>query len=109
MKDQFEQLLKQLDDLDITMSPNYITMKALANHLEAYYPNPEVVAASIKINVGQNFVDNTDLFERTVDAYVKCLSRMYSQMQYDFPRRGVAEQMFSTMIGSLKLDLTCTI
>ncbi len=106
MKEQFREILETLRTLDISVTPNYRTMKALANHPEAYYPMPEVVAAKVKINVNEDFVNDEALFNETLDCYVKCLSRIYSQLKADFPMNH--DQMFAAMVDSLNLTLTYT-
>ena len=107
MKRQFLDMLENMAATDISTMPNYKTMLALAKHPEAYYPNPEVVAATIKINVSQSFIDDPELFEPTVNAYVKMLSRLYDQLKTIRPGKpSVAEQMFMAMIQEMSLTYT---
>lgn len=104
-------MLESMAQTDLSTVPNYKTMLALAKHPEAYYPNPEVVAATIKINVNHNFVTDPELFQPTVDAYVKMLSRLYDQLKTDvkrasFDKGPVADQMFMAMVPEMSLTYT---
>lgn len=103
MKTEFLNLIKNIAGLDISSSPNYKTILALAKHPKAFYPNPALVASKLKIDVNQEFVNDKDLFEPTVDVYVNCLSKLYSQMQNDFGAD--APKMFDLFLDSRDFNL----
>ena len=111
MKQQFIDVIEQQSQLDISTAPNYRTMVALAKHPEAYYPTPDIVAATIKINVNNDFVEDSELFELTINAYVKMLSRLYDQLKHDVTRSSfdsgpVADRMFMAMASEMSLTYT---
>ena len=100
MRQQFLNMLEQVRTIDIASAPNYRVMKAIATHPEAYFPNPEETAASIQVNVSQDFVDDEELFTAAVEAYVKALSRIYDQLKHDFPP-AVADRMWPAFAKQL--------
>ena len=100
-------ILEQMNQVDIGNTPNYKTMLAIGNHPEAYFPNPMETAARIVINVNDGFINDAELFNATVDTYVKLLSRMYDQLKRDM-NPCVAERVFITMTSGPQLSLTCT-
>lgn len=106
MRQQFLDMLEQVRTIDIAETPAYKLMKAIATHPEAYFPNPEETAASIKIEVSQDFVNDEELFTATVEAYVKALSRIYDQLKHDFPPT-VADRMWPNFARQLTLTYNC--
>lgn len=108
MKRQFLAVMENVRTVDIKSTPNYKVMLAIAKHPEAYFPDPELTAAGLKINVTEEFVNDPELFEPTVEAYVKALSRIYDQLKRDFPA-GTADRMFPIMMsrGDFTLSYNC--
>ena len=106
MKKEFLRFIEKIRTTEVSQAPNYKTMLAIAKHPEAYYPNPEEVAAHIRINVNETFVNDPELFETTVDAYVKCFTRIYDQIKIDFPHQDI--RVFNAYMSSMDLSLTYT-
>lgn len=108
MKRQFLAAMENVRTVDIKSTPNYKVMLAIAKHPEAAFPDPELTAAGIIINVNEEFINDPELFESTVEAYVKALSRIYDQLKHDFPPH-LVDRMFSIMMnrGDFTLTYNC--
>lgn len=102
MRNQFLQMLNSIEKADMATAPGYVTLLALAKHPKVEYPNPELVAATIPIEVGEDFVVDKELFNRTVDVYVIALNRIWHQLRNDFELIH-AERMFMKMVESMSL------
>lgn len=102
MRNQFLKFAKDFSTVDVAGSPGYKTLLALAKHPEAYYPDPDETAGNIKIEVDQSFVDDQELFDATIDGYVKGLSRLYNQLVRDFPLR-TANNIFASTVKTMVL------
>ena len=105
MKNQILDMIRGMSQMDISIAPNYKTMLAIGRHPEAYFPNPMQTAASIKINVNEEFVGDHELFQPAVDAYVKTLSRIYDQLKKDM-NTAVADKVFAIMAKDMTLTYT---
>lgn len=90
---------------DINQTPNYKTQLAIANHPEAWYPNPVEIAFAIEVEVNDNFVNDPE-FPKIIDAYVKTLTRIYDQLIKDLPV-DVAGRVFAQMATKFALRYTC--
>lgn len=105
LKQEFLGFIETIKEAGRTVgeTPMYKTFLAIATHPEAYYPNPEEIAANIKIEVCPEFVNDPELFQPTVDAYVKALSQIYDQLKRDLPRPGAADAAFRVMAAQISI------
>ena len=80
MKDQFLDILNNIKNTNVSEAPNFRVLKALAVSPEVKYPFPLLVAASIKINVNENFVNDEELFDKTIKIYVSILNDIWYEL-----------------------------
>ncbi len=106
MKHQFLRVMETFRNVNISQTPNYRTMLAIALHPKATFPKPAIVAASMKIEVNDTFINDPELFQPTVDAYVETLNRIYDQMLKDLSVTGYVENAFMVMAAQMSLTYT---
>ena len=92
--------VKQIEAVDVSQTPNYITAKALATHPDVSYPNAPEIAFSIQIDVTLEFTKDPD-FPSVIDAYVHTLNNVYATLSRDFP--GEAKAIFANMAKTMTL------
>jgi len=78
MRKQFLMMLQNWKEIDLAQSPNFITMKALFEGFKTHFNEEDAakITASIKIDVCQEFVDDAELLNETVQTYVKMVADM---------------------------------
>ena len=76
--------MREMGKLDISSAPHYKVISAIANHPRVIFPNPGVLAAGMKIEVNQDFVDDKEMFDTAIDNMVSCLNNIYDVLCRDF-------------------------
>ena len=97
-QNEFDEMLKELDKLDITTSPKYITAKALTGELIYIGFDKEVatsLVAKIDFDTNHAFVNDKTNFAKMITTFANLLSRAYKQLEED----GLEKLIFSQLNG----------
>ncbi len=105
MRNEFLEILTNLDNTDLGKTPNYIFMKNFAIRGEHFgsYPCATFITSKIKINVNQNFIEDKELFDKTIETYINCLNRLWKQLKNDFGELA-GKEMFLEMVGQMSIE-----
>lgn len=79
MREKFLGMMRDWEKINITESPNFITIKSLFEAFKKVGYNEEdaaKIAASVKVDVCQEFVDDSELFNKTIRTYVTMITNM---------------------------------
>jgi hypothetical protein len=82
LREEFNEILDNIINVDVDDAPNSILMKALAEADGIDYPKPILVACSMTLDVDQSFVDDTELLSKTVEVYVSVLNKIWIHIVY---------------------------
>jgi len=88
--------------VDLSKTPNYITLKALVNHPERIFSSGEDILSRMKIDVNQTFVDDKELFDTVVDGTIEILNEMHDLLVRDFA--GDGPMMFKNMVSTVSIS-----
>ena len=102
MRDQFLDILNQIKNTKLFETPNFRVLKALAVSPDVRYSYPLLVAASIKINVNEKFVNDEELFNETIKIYVYVLNQIFDELvKISYLE---AERAFLKMVESMSIE-----
>lgn len=86
MKEDFLNQLRDIKEQDLSKLPKYITMLAIRDSLirkEIESKEANLLVGSIKINVNQNFINDAEFMEQSIDLFSDILVKVYCQMTQD--------------------------
>lgn len=80
MRDEFMKLLNQMDSVNVEDTPRFKVMKALCDSLKKAgcfeFPTIASIVGNMVIDVDENFVNDTELFNRSIETYTNILVKM---------------------------------
>lgn len=89
MREEFLEMLRNMDKVDLSTSPNYIVMCRLHKALDDKGMSCEdtnLVVGNIRIDVNQEFVDDTELLNQAIETYSNVCVKMKKEMDKLDPR-----------------------
>lgn len=72
MKYEHLERMEVITNLKVEETPTYVTVKALSKKLSDYFEEDKVniFLKNITINVDETFIEDEEVFEKTIDAYI---------------------------------------
>ena len=106
MREDFLEVLRQFENVDLSETPNYRFMVMFAKADGGNYPNPNIVASQIKIKVNEDFINDQQLVNQTLKTYISCLNKIWKALLLDFGWDD-ASKMFPEFVKDM--SITCTL
>jgi hypothetical protein len=101
--DRFLELLEDMNSIDVSKTPKFVVIEALAKHPAAKYPDPVLFASQVKVEVNQEFIDDKKLMKTTIDTVVNVANKMWDALRERF---SVTESV--KLFNRLVQDITIT-
>ena len=98
-------MMNSLADIEVGKTPNFKLLVILGNSQKAIYPNKSFVAARIKMNVNEEFINDKELVASVEDGYVTALNKIWLALLENFGALQ-AEKMLVEMAGSMTITYT---
>jgi len=86
MKEDFLDQLKAINNQDLSKLPKYVTMLAIRDSLmnkNISLKDANTFVANMKIDATQNFIDDKEFMEKSIDLFTDILVKVHKQMMKD--------------------------
>lgn len=79
MRNQYLEMLHEMEErIDSKTSlSNFIVLERLVHHPDIQFPDPILLFSSMEIDVNENFINDTEIFEETCRIYIKILNKIW--------------------------------
>lgn len=104
-RDSYLKMVRHFRTIDVETTPSWILMTRLINHPSILYPNRVEVAASLKIDVSEAFINDTELVSETVLTYVHVLNSIWKLLDKKNPY-DVSKNTFMAIVKNMSITYT---